>query len=360
MKISFKKTYKFAVISALYISLFATLFVMLLATMAFQYTPKRIFLFGGVFLFFIYFFSFLVIQYRVERFIYRRVKKIYDDVSLLESSSFINQPITTDMETLTQEMKKYATGKKLEIEMLKVREEYRREFLGNVSHELKTPLFTVQGYISTLLDGAMEDKVIRKKYLKRAEKGVERLIYIVEDLDMITKLEVGDLNLELSEFDVIELIQNVFDLLEMKADKKKITLAFENRLVQPLFVKGDKDKLQQVIENLIVNSIKYGKEGGLTEVSVINLTKKKVLVRITDDGGGIEKQYLPRVFERFYRVNKSGSRTEGGSGLGLAIVKHIIEGHKEKIYVESDFGIGSEFSFTLTKARFNPQSKGNV
>lgn len=308
-------------------------------------------LFGIIILFIIYTFSFLVIQYRVERFIYRRVKKIYDDVSLLESSTFINQPITTDMETLAQEMKKYATGKKLEIEMLKIREEYRREFLGNVSHELKTPLFTVQGYISTLLDGAMEDKTIRKKYLRRAEKGVERLIYIVEDLDMITKLEVGDLNLEFSEFDIVELIQNVFDLLEMKAEKKKITLAFENHHIQPIFVKGDKDKLQQVIENLIVNSIKYGKEGGLTEVSAINLSKKKVLIRITDNGEGIEKQNLPRIFERFYRVNKSGSRTEGGSGLGLAIVKHIIEAHKEKIYVESEFGMGSEFSFTLKKVQ---------
>ncbi|HEY6142341.1 MAG TPA: ATP-binding protein [Flavobacterium sp.] len=353
MKISFKKTYKFAVISALYISLFATLFVMLLVTMVFQYTPKRIFLFGGISLLFIYAFSFIVIQYRVERFIYRRVKKIYDDVSILESSSFINQPITTDMETLTMEMKKYATGKKLEIEMFKVREEYRREFLGNVSHELKTPLFTVQGYISTLLDGAMEDKIIRKKYLKRAEKGVERLIYIVEDLDMITKLEVGDLNLEVSEFDIVELIQNVFDLLEMKADKKNITLAFENYHIQPIFVKGDKDRIQQVVENLIVNSIKYGKEGGLTEVSVINLTKRKLLIRITDNGEGIERQNLPRVFERFYRVDKSGSRTEGGSGLGLAIVKHIIEAHKEKIYVESELNIGSEFSFTLAKAKLN-------
>jgi two-component system phosphate regulon sensor histidine kinase PhoR len=296
-------------------------------------------------------FSFLVIQYRVERFIYRRVKKIYDDISLLESSSFINQPITTDMEALTREVKKFATDKKLEIEMFKVREEYRREFLGNVSHELKTPLFTVQGYLSTLIDGAMEDKTIRRKYLKRAEKGVERLIYIVEDLDMITKLEVGDLNLEFSEFDIVELIQNVFDLLEMKADKKKITLAFDNYHIQPILVKGDKDKIQQVIENLIVNSIKYGKEGGLTEVSVINLTKKKVLIRISDNGEGIERQNIPRLFERFYRVDKSGSRSEGGSGLGLAIVKHIIEAHNEKIYVESEFSIGSEFSFTLKKGQ---------
>lgn len=353
MKLSFKKTYKFAVISALYISLFATLLVMLLVTLFFKITSHTLLSFGIIFIFCIYIFSFLVIQYRVERFIYRRVKKIYDDVSLLESSTFINQPITTDMETLTKEVKRFATDKKLEIEMLQIREEYRREFLGNVSHELKTPLFTVQGYISTLLDGALEDKTIRKKYLKRAEKGVERLIYIVEDLDLITKLEVGDLNLEFSEFDIVDLIQNVFDLLEMKADKKKIKLAFDNYHIQPIYVKADKDKIQQVIENLIVNSIKYGKKEGLTEVQVINLTKKKVLVRISDNGEGIEKQNIPRLFERFYRVNKSGSRSEGGSGLGLAIVKHIIEAHDEKIYVESEYGIGSEFSFTLTKSRLD-------
>jgi two-component system phosphate regulon sensor histidine kinase PhoR len=357
MKISFKKTYKFAVISALYVSFFATVFVTLLASIVFKSTPQRLLPFGLIFFLVIYVFSFLVLQYRVERFIYRRVKKIYDDISLLESSTFINQPITTDMEALTREVKKFATDKKLEIEMLKVREEYRREFLGNVSHELKTPLFTVQGYISTLLAGAMEDKAIRKKYLKRAEKGVERLIYIVEDLDMITKLEVGDLNLDISEFNIVEVIQNVFDLLEMKADKKKITLAFENYHIHPIFVKGDKDKIQQVIENLIVNSIKYGKEDGLTEVGVINLTKKKVLIRITDNGEGIEKQNLPRIFERFYRVNKSGSRTEGGSGLGLAIVKHIIEAHKEKIYVESEFGVGSEISFTLAEAKLSDQDE---
>lgn len=353
MKLNFQKTYKFALISALYISFFTSFFAVFLCKAMFKHNFQSLILFGLIFLFFIYLFTFLALQYRVERFIYRRVKKIYDDISLLESSSFLDQSITTDMDALTREVKKFATDKKLEIEMLKVREKYRREFLGNVSHELKTPLFTVQGYLSTLLDGAMEDKHIRKKYLKRAEKGVERLIYIVEDLDMITKLEAGDLNLEFSEFDVIELIQNVFDLLEMKADQKKITLAFENFNNQPVFVKGDKDKLQQLVENLIVNSIKYGKEGGLTEVSVINLTKKKVLVRITDNGEGIERQNLSRIFERFYRVDKSGARTEGGSGLGLAIVKHIIEAHKEKIYVESEFGIGSEFSFTLNKIRSN-------
>jgi len=349
MKISFKKTFRFAAISAFYISLFAGFVALVMVKKMINLPFQNLLIFSLIFFGFIYFYTFLVLQYRVEKFIYRRVKKIYDDISLLEASTFIDKPVTTDIEELTREVKKFATSKKLEIEMLKVREQYRREFLGNVSHELKTPLFTVQGYLSTLIDGAMDDKTIRKKYLKRAEKGVERLIYIVEDLDMITKLEVGDLNLEFSEFDIVDLIQNVFDLLEMKADKKKITLAFDNYHIQPIFVKGDKDKIQQVLENLIVNSIKYGKEGGLTEVSVINLTKKKVLVRISDNGEGIEEQNISRLFERFYRVDKSGARSEGGSGLGLAIVKHIIEAHKEKIYVESEFGIGSEFSFTLKK-----------
>ncbi|HSD07218.1 sensor histidine kinase [Flavobacterium sp.] len=355
MKINFKKSYKFALKSALYISMFVAGLSMMLASSLYK-APFNIVLFSGfISLFCVYVFAFFVLQYRVERFIYRRVKKIYDDVSLLESSTFINKPINTDMETLTREVKKFATDKKLEIEMLQIREEYRREFLGNVSHELKTPLFTVQGYLSTLLDGAMDDKTIRKKYLKRAEKGVERLIYIVEDLDMITKLESGDLNLEFTKFDIVKLIQNVFDLLEMKADKNNITLAFENENIKPIFVNGDKDKIQQVVENLLVNSIKYGKDGGLTEVSIVNLTNKKVLVRISDNGEGIEAQNVPRIFERFYRVDKSGSRTEGGSGLGLSIVKHIIEAHKEKIYVESEFGVGSEFSFTLEKTFITDQ-----
>ena len=350
MKISFKKTYKFAVISALYVSLFAAIFALLLLTIFFKVPIPNTLLFGFVFFFILYAFSFFIIQYRVEHFIYRRVKRIYDDVSLLESTSFINHPVTTDMETLTREVKKFATNKKLEIEMLQVREEYRREYLGNVSHELKTPLFTVQGYVSILLEGGLKDKKIRKKYLRRAEKGVERLIYIVEDLDMISKLEVGDLNLEFSQFDIVELIQNVFDLSELKADKKKITLAFDKYHIQPILVYGDKDKIQQVLENLIVNSIKYGSQGGVTEVAIANLTQEKVLVRITDNGEGIEKQNISRLFERFYRVNKSGSRSEGGSGLGLAIVKHIIEAHNEKIYVDSEFGVGSEFSFTLEKS----------
>ncbi|MBC7606894.1 MAG: ATP-binding protein [Burkholderiales bacterium] len=347
MAINFKKTYRFAVKSASYITLFSTGLVAALTWFFFEFSLAFCLLFAVS----IAAFSFFVLQYRVEHFIYRRVKKIYDDVSLLESTSFRNQPITTDMATLTREVKKFATDKKLEIEMLKVREEYRREFLGNVSHELKTPLFTVQGYLSTLLDGAMNDKSIRKKYLERAEKGVERLIYIVQDLDMISKLEIGDLNLDIIKFDIVKLVQNVFDLLEMEASKKDILLLFDMKYNKPIMVEGDREKIEQVVINLIVNSIKYGKEKGSTEVSIESLTENKIILRITDNGEGIEKQNISRLFERFYRVDKSGARSQGGSGLGLSIVKHIIEAHDEKIYVESRFAKGSEFSFTLEKAK---------
>jgi len=292
----------------------------------------------------------VVIQIRVERFIYRRVKTIYDDLKLLESANFSKESITTDMGTLTQEIDKYARNKKLEIETLKVREEYRKEFIGNVSHELKTPLFTVQGYILTLLDGGLNDRKILEKYLGRANKGVERLIYIVRDLDMITKLEVGDLSLNIEEFDIIELVKSVFELFEMKAAKKKITLTFDRHYEAPIFVMADQERIQQILSNLVVNSIKYGREKGTTEISVEDLIKNKVIVRVTDNGEGIESENIPRLFERFYRVDKSGSRREGGSGLGLAIVKHIIEAHNERIYVESEHNVGSEFSFTLEKS----------
>ena len=342
-----KKSYKFALRSSIFITLITVLLALALLWADSYYTYIII----PFFAFFVFVFSFLLLQYRVERFIYKRVKRIYDDVSLLESTTFQNQPITTDMSTLTKEIEKFAKDKKLEIETLKVREAYRKEFMGNVSHELKTPLFTVQGYLLTLLDGAMSDKQVRKKYLQRAAKGVERLVYIVKDLDMITKLETGDLNLDYEDFDIVELIKSVFELLEMKASKKSIALTFDMIYDDPIMVHADKERIQQVVTNLIVNSIKYGKNDGTTEVSIENLIKNKVIVRVTDNGEGIEKQHIPRLFERFYRVDKSGSRKEGGSGLGLSIVKHIIEAHQEKIYVETVHGIGSEFSFTLEKSK---------
>jgi two-component system phosphate regulon sensor histidine kinase PhoR len=345
--LNFKKSYKFAFLSALFLAVFSGTLLFGFNFLVLKANPYYILLFCLL----QFAFSLLVIQFRVERFIFKRVKKIYDDVSLLEKSTLRNHPVTTDMATLTKEVKKFARDRKLEIETLKIREEYRREFLGNISHELKTPLFTVQGYLSTLIDGAIEDKAITEKYLERAEKGVERLIYIVKDLDMISKLETGETHVEFHKFNIVELVQNVFDLLEMKAAKMKISLALDKNYLEPIYVFADSEKIQQVVTNLVVNSIKYGKKGGTTEVSIENLIKNKIIVRITDNGEGIETKNITRLFERFYRVDKSGARSEGGSGLGLAIVKHIIEVHDEKIYVESQFGVGSEFSFTLEKAK---------
>jgi two-component system phosphate regulon sensor histidine kinase PhoR len=303
------------------------------------------------FVFFIVLFliSAIIIQFRVEHFIYRRIKKIYDDVALIEQSPIKDIAVTTDLATLTKEVKKFAIDKKLEIEALKIREEYRREFLGNISHELKTPLFSIQGYLSTLIDGAYKDKNVLLKYLERADKGVERLLFITRDLDMIAKLESGTLHLELEEFEVVELVQGVVDLYELKANTKNISIDFDMKY-EPIYVHADKEKIQQVVSNLIDNSIKYGKNRGSTEISLEEITEEKLLIRITDNGLGIEKNLIPRLFERFFRIDKTGSREVGGSGLGLAIVKHIIEAHKEKIYVESQINIGSEFSFTLQLA----------
>ena len=347
MQVKFKKSYKFAIHTSLYITLVFTLLMSVFLYYFFTFEWLPILLFAITF----YVFSFLIIQYRVERYIYRRVKSIYDDLTLLESTSLTRGAITTDMATLTQEIDKFARDKKLEIETLKVREQYRKEFLGNVSHELKTPLFTIQGYILTLLDGAMDDEKIRKKYLKRANSAVERLGYIVSDLDLITKLEAGDLRLQPEVFNIIELIKEVFGMVEMRANDKKITLTFDRDYDNAVMVRADKERIQQVLINLIINSLKYGRVKGTTEISIENLIKNKAIIRVTDNGEGIEKNHLARLFERFYRVDKSGSRREGGSGLGLSIVKHIIEAHNERIYVESEYGVGSEFSFTLEKAK---------
>ena len=296
-------------------------------------------------------FSFLILQNRIEKFINARIKKIYRDVRLLDEKNFVKPPFITDLDMLTLEVERFAENKKLEIETLNVKENYRKEYMGNISHELKTPLFTVQGYILTLLDGAMRDKKVRKKYLQGANKGVERLVHIVKDLDMITQLESGVLLLNRVNFNIVELVQNVMDLLEMKSAKKNITLTFDREYSESILVNADRDRIEQVLINLIVNSIKYGKVDGTTEVAIESLAKNKILLRVTDNGEGIAKENLIRIFERFYRIDKSGSRKEGGSGLGLSIVKHIVEGHAEKIYLESQLGIGSEFSFTLEKGK---------
>ena len=345
MKNKITKSKFFSFFTALYLTLLQTL---LLSVFLYLFSVLNVY-FLCFWVVFSFIFSFVLIHYRLDKYIYNSIKNTYEELALIESTTFNSRLVNTDMASLKIEIDNYAKNKKLELEALKVREEYRKEFIGNVSHELKTPLFTVQGYISTLLEGAAEDPNIRDKYLKRAEKGVDRLIYIVKDLDMITKLEIGDLNLNREAFDIIQLISNVYELLEIKANNKNISLVLDKNYLQPIMVIADQERIQQVLTNLVVNSIKYGYTNGTTEISVENLNSSKLIIRVTDNGEGIEAKHLTRLFERFYRVDKSGSREEGGSGLGLSIVKHIIEVHEEKIYVESKLAVGSEFSFTLQK-----------
>lgn len=340
-----KKSYAFSFFTSLWLTILASVGLLIIQLLFFEVNPLAFLIFiPGIFIV-----SFLIIQIRVEKFINRKILNLYKNVSLLADLPVEEELVTTDMEKLTRRVEEFAEGKKLEIQALKIRENYRREFVGNVSHELKTPLFTIEGYIDSLLDGALEDEERTKKYLERTNKAVERLVYIVEDLDMITKFESGNLHLEKERFDIIKVIETVFDMLEINADKLKISLTFDKPYKKPIWVNADKERIQQVVTNLVMNSINYGQKKGTTEISIEDLTDDKLVVRITDNGEGFKKEDIPRLFERFFRVDKSGSRENGGSGLGLSIVKHILEAHKEKIYVESDYGVGSEFSFTLKK-----------
>lgn len=302
-----------------------------------------------------FFCSAVLIHFRIERFILNKVKGIYSD--LLPSGVSQNKmTIQSDIEVLKKGLRKFADDKKLEIELLKDKENYRKEFIGNISHELKTPLFTIQGYVLTLLQGAVKDKEVRDKYLKRTAKGVERLIYVVKDLDLITQFESGIKSIDRTSFDLIKLIENVFDLLEMRATKNAISLTFDKEYLNPVMVHADEERIQQVLTNLIINSLKYGVENGKTEVAIQDVNSEKIVIRVSDNGEGIAEEHIPRLFERFYRVDKTGNRKQGGSGLGLAIVKHIIEAHQEKLVVESTLGVGSEFSFTLQRMTETIQS----
>jgi len=347
MSLKFKNSYSFAIKTSFaisLISLFVVAVVLYLYSLLDQYYFQLILL---VILIFII--SFLIIQSRIEAFIYGKIKNLYKDLNIIDSISLSKPNVTTDMNSLMQNINEFSKDKKLEIESLKVQEEFRKEFIGNVAHELKTPIFTIQGYIENLIDGAVENKLLRDKFLNRAQISVERLIYIIKDLDMITKLESGSQNLEVTSFDLNKLIKNIFDQLEIQAQKKEIKLTFNTNYSESILVNADRDKIHQVITNLIINSIKYGTFKGTTEISLESLTTEKLIVRVTDNGEGILNEHLPRLFERFYRVDQSGSRKQGGSGLGLSIVKHIIDAHNENIYIESKLGIGSEFSFTLSK-----------
>ena len=281
-------------------------------------------------------------------FLYSKLKEISKDI-LPEKN--ISQTVTTNMEELVTEIKDYDSKRKSEFTEMKKLESFRREFIGNLAHEIKTPLFTSQSYILTLLDGALKDENVNIKYLKTASKAIDRLNLIVKDLDLITKIESGESILNKNKFDIINLTENVFEMLEFTAKKKKIKLTVNKDKGLETKVNADKEKIEQVLTNLIDNSIKYGKDNGTTEIVIQSLNEDKIIIRVTDNGVGFKKENYTRIFERFFRVDRSGSRSAGGSGLGLAIVKHIIDAHDEKIYVESEFGVGSEFSFTLEKSK---------
>ena len=292
--------------------------------------------------------SFILFNALINRYINNVINRVLEEISPESYFSEI-QSDKVGFDQLSQELLKKTQSRTTEINVLKDKDTYRKEFLGNISHELKTPLFTIQGYILTLMDGALKDKNVRDKYLKRAAKGVDRIINIVLDLDLITQFESGIKIVDKKKFNIVEIVQNVFDLLEIESQNSRISLVFDKEYFSPVYVSADEERILQVLTNLLVNSLKYGLEGGRTEIAIQELENQKVLIRVMDTGEGIEKHHLPRLFERFYRVDPTRSRKKGGSGLGLSIVKHIIEAHNENIYVESDVGRGTTFSFTLDR-----------
>lgn len=300
----------------------------------------------------VFVFAVFLVRLLVQRFIYERIRLIYKTIYRLKMSKNADKrQYTPDMlEQVSREVEEWAASQGREIDALKRLEAYRRDFIGNVSHELKTPLFNIQGYILTLLDGGLEDESINREYLIRTEKSVDRLIAIVNDLDTISELEAGGLKMEFSRFDIVSLAKDVMEFLEIKAKKWKVRVYMREAYEKPIFVNGDKDRIRQVLINLIDNSLRYSNlnEEARTKISFFDMDEL-ILIEVSDNGIGIEESELPRVFERFYRTDKGRSRKQKGSGLGLAIVKHIIEAHEQTIHVRSSVGIGTTFGFTLKK-----------
>ena len=297
--------------------------------------------------------TFIIILFGLEFFIYRKIKLIYKTIhhfktSKLKKTNFIDEYNLDPIKRVNEEVIELSNDQKLEISQLKATEQYRKEFLGNVSHELKTPIFNIQGYIETLLDGAMDDEEVKVLFLKKAAASAERLNTLVNDLLDISKLEGAAMQMRYSEFEINELCRDVFESYSKQAEMRNIKIRFKEDCDWPFKVQADKERIRQVLNNLIGNSIIYGREGGNTTVGLYDMDKQ-ILVEISDDGDGMEAEHLPRLFERFYRTDKSRSRNSGGSGLGLSIVKHIIEAHQQTINVKSTVGVGTTFAFTLKK-----------
>lgn len=296
--------------------------------------------------------GYIVFFYVLQIFIYRKIKLVYKSIHHLKAGKeepTLKERLNEDpLEMVNKEVIEWEHEKVIEIEQLKKLEVYRKEFVANVTHELKTPLFSIQGYIHTLLDGALEDEAVNKMFLEKASRNVDRLTNLIADLEVITQLESGSYSLEQEVFDIHMLTQDVFDSLEFKASARKISLSFKKGCDQPFYVFADKEKIRQVLINLLDNSIKYGKESGNTIISFYEMDEN-LLMEITDDGNGIDEHHLIRLFERFYRADKSRSRDIGGTGLGLSIVKHIVEAHNQTINVRSTVGVGTTFGFTLLR-----------
>ncbi|MBK8805253.1 MAG: sensor histidine kinase [Bacteroidales bacterium] len=303
--------------------------------------------------------TYIISYYAIKNYIVLKITPIYKTIQTTQLNktqklSFENTENMNILEKTNEEVQEWAKKKTNEIEELKRLEKYRKEYIGNVSHELKTPIFSIQGYILTLLDGGIDDPDINRKYLERADKAINRMISIIKDLEAISRLESGELVLQHEIFDIKMLFAEIFEAQEILAKEKQISLVFNKESDTSNYVHADRKRISQVISNLIVNSIKYGKVGGVTKVGFYDMDSF-ILVEIKDNGIGMEESHLPRIFERFYRVDKSRSREQGGTGLGLSIVKHIIEGHKQTINVKSKPNEGTSFTFTLDKAM--PKSK---
>jgi len=299
--------------------------------------------------------SFLFFYFVYQKIIYSRIEKTVQKLRQFTEKKIPdeNYDYTYDaadpIEQLNQEILKIANDREKEVEHLTKLENYRKEYLGNVSHELKTPIFNIQGYVSTLIDGGLYDENINLEYLKRADKSVDRMINIIDDLETISQLESGSLLLDMEKFDVVALAHDVIQQLELTSSKRNISIIFDDESKKSLKVQADKFRIRQVFVNLITNSIKYGKDNGYTKLK-FKVFDETAIIEVSDNGIGIEEKHLPRLFERFYRIDKGRSREQGGTGLGLSIVKHIIEAHEQHITVASQPGVGTTFTFTLKKA----------
>ncbi len=293
---------------------------------------------------------FFTSQFLLDRFIFGRMNLLFDKILNITYERKVLNLLEDPFELIDSKVSSYLEKQEKEEETLLEQQKFRREYIGNIAHELKTPIFTAQGYILTLLDGGLEDERINRDYLKRADKSIERIIDLLDDLDLITKLDSGEFPLEIETFDLVQLCNEVIDSLELKAKEREITLGYMRNLKKQVFVDADRNRIFQVISNLIVNAIKYGKDRGSVDISFNEISEQYVLVEVIDDGLGIDEDNLLKIFQRFYRVDKSGGRKFGGSGLGLSIVKHILEAHGQTLNVNSKVGVGSTFSFTLKLA----------